>query len=167
MANMVTHTSYAKNQKQILIGQDSYYIALPVIVIVESSPIIISDTIIVLALDIDTIPTIIAAPVDPVITPHTSPITSQNIDDTLSLFLISINAVLASRIFLDAIALNGSVLTVDIATPTISQIIPINTIIKVITIPIISDTLDITVSAINVKNIASKNDNKNTVNIHL
>lgn len=32
MANMVTHTSYAKNQKQILIGQDSYYIALPVIV---------------------------------------------------------------------------------------------------------------------------------------
>ena len=31
MANMVTHTSYAKNQKQILIGQDSYYIALPVV----------------------------------------------------------------------------------------------------------------------------------------
>ena len=30
MANMVTHTSYGKNQKQILIGQDSYYIALPV-----------------------------------------------------------------------------------------------------------------------------------------
>ena len=32
MANMVTHTSYAKNQKQILIGQDSYFISLPVIV---------------------------------------------------------------------------------------------------------------------------------------
>ena len=31
MANMVTHTSYAKNQKQILIGQDSYYIALPIV----------------------------------------------------------------------------------------------------------------------------------------
>lgn len=29
---MVTHTSYAKNQKQILIGQDSYFISLPVIV---------------------------------------------------------------------------------------------------------------------------------------
>lgn len=32
MANMVTKTDYSKNQKQILIGQDSYYIALPVIV---------------------------------------------------------------------------------------------------------------------------------------
>ncbi len=32
MANMVTHYDYSKNQKQILIGQDSYYIALPVIV---------------------------------------------------------------------------------------------------------------------------------------
>ena len=32
MANMVTSFDYSKNQKQILIGQDSYYIALPVIV---------------------------------------------------------------------------------------------------------------------------------------
>lgn len=30
MANMVTSFDYGKNQKQILIGQDSYYIALPV-----------------------------------------------------------------------------------------------------------------------------------------
>ena len=30
MANMVTSYSYAKNQKQILIGQDSYFISLPV-----------------------------------------------------------------------------------------------------------------------------------------
>ena len=32
MANMVKSFDYGKNQKQILIGQDSYYIALPVIV---------------------------------------------------------------------------------------------------------------------------------------
>lgn len=32
MANMVKHTSYGKNQKQIMIGQDSYYIALPIVV---------------------------------------------------------------------------------------------------------------------------------------
>lgn len=32
MANMVTHYDYSKNQKQILIAQDSYYVALPVIV---------------------------------------------------------------------------------------------------------------------------------------
>lgn len=32
MANMVTHFDYSKNQKQILIGQDSYFISLPVIV---------------------------------------------------------------------------------------------------------------------------------------
>lgn len=32
MANMVTHYDYSKNQKQILIGQDSYYIALPVVI---------------------------------------------------------------------------------------------------------------------------------------
>ena len=32
MANLITKTVYGKNQKQILIGQDSYYIALPVIV---------------------------------------------------------------------------------------------------------------------------------------
>lgn len=31
MANMVTHVDYGKNQKQILIGQDSYYIALPIV----------------------------------------------------------------------------------------------------------------------------------------
>lgn len=30
MANMITSTDYSKNQKQILIGQESYYIALPV-----------------------------------------------------------------------------------------------------------------------------------------
>lgn len=30
MANMVTSMSFAKNQKQILIGQDSYFISLPV-----------------------------------------------------------------------------------------------------------------------------------------
>ena len=32
MANMVKKSDYSKNQKQIMIGQDSYYIALPVIV---------------------------------------------------------------------------------------------------------------------------------------
>ena len=32
MANMIKTTDYSKNQKQILIGQESYYIALPVIV---------------------------------------------------------------------------------------------------------------------------------------
>lgn len=32
MANMVKTTDYSKNQKQILIGQESYYIALPVLV---------------------------------------------------------------------------------------------------------------------------------------
>lgn len=32
MANMIKTTDYSKNQKQILIGQDSYYIALPVLV---------------------------------------------------------------------------------------------------------------------------------------
>lgn len=32
MANMVQSYDYSKNQKQILIGQDSYYIALPVVV---------------------------------------------------------------------------------------------------------------------------------------
>lgn len=32
MANMIKSTDYSKNQKQILIGQESYYIALPVIV---------------------------------------------------------------------------------------------------------------------------------------
>lgn len=32
MANLVTKTSYAKNPKQILIGQDSYYIALPAVI---------------------------------------------------------------------------------------------------------------------------------------
>ena len=31
MANMITNLDYSKNQKQILIGQDSYYIALPVV----------------------------------------------------------------------------------------------------------------------------------------
>lgn len=30
MANMVSHFTYGKNQKQILIGQDSYFISLPV-----------------------------------------------------------------------------------------------------------------------------------------
>lgn len=30
MANMVSHVNYGKNQKQILIGQDSYFISLPV-----------------------------------------------------------------------------------------------------------------------------------------
>lgn len=30
MANMIKTTDYSKNQKQILIGQESYYIALPV-----------------------------------------------------------------------------------------------------------------------------------------
>ena len=30
MANMVSHFDYSKNQKQILIGQDSYFISLPV-----------------------------------------------------------------------------------------------------------------------------------------
>ena len=32
MANMVKHYDYTKNQKQILIGMDSYYIALPAII---------------------------------------------------------------------------------------------------------------------------------------
>lgn len=32
MANMVKHTDYSRNQKQIMIGQDSYYIALPIVV---------------------------------------------------------------------------------------------------------------------------------------
>lgn len=32
MANLVKSTDYSKNQKQILIGQDSYYIALPAII---------------------------------------------------------------------------------------------------------------------------------------
>ena len=32
MANMVKSYDYTKNQKQILIGQDSYYIALPAII---------------------------------------------------------------------------------------------------------------------------------------
>lgn len=32
MANLVTKTTYAKNPKQILIGQDSYYIALSAII---------------------------------------------------------------------------------------------------------------------------------------
>lgn len=32
MANMIKTYDYSKNQKQILIGQESYYIALPVIV---------------------------------------------------------------------------------------------------------------------------------------
>ena len=32
MANMIKTTDYSKNQKQILIGQESYYIALPVVV---------------------------------------------------------------------------------------------------------------------------------------
>lgn len=32
MANMIKTTDYSKNQKQILIGQESYYIALPVLV---------------------------------------------------------------------------------------------------------------------------------------
>lgn len=32
MANLVKSTDYTKNQKQILIGQDSYYIALPAII---------------------------------------------------------------------------------------------------------------------------------------
>lgn len=31
MANMIKSTDYSKNQKQILIGQESYYIALPVV----------------------------------------------------------------------------------------------------------------------------------------
>ena len=31
MANLVVNTNYGKNQKQILIGQDSYYIGLPII----------------------------------------------------------------------------------------------------------------------------------------
>lgn len=31
MANLVTNKNFGKNQKQILIGQDSYYIALPVV----------------------------------------------------------------------------------------------------------------------------------------
>ena len=30
MANMVSHFTYGKNQKQILIGQDSYFISLPI-----------------------------------------------------------------------------------------------------------------------------------------
>lgn len=32
MANMITNSSFAGNQKQILIGQDSYFISLPVVV---------------------------------------------------------------------------------------------------------------------------------------
>lgn len=32
MANMVSHFTYGKNQKQILIGQDSYFISLPAII---------------------------------------------------------------------------------------------------------------------------------------
>lgn len=32
MANMVKHEVYSKNQKQILIGQDSYFISLPAII---------------------------------------------------------------------------------------------------------------------------------------
>ncbi len=32
MANLVTKTSYSKNPKQILIGQDSYFISLPAII---------------------------------------------------------------------------------------------------------------------------------------
>lgn len=32
MANMVKHNAYTKNQKQILIGQDSYFISLPAII---------------------------------------------------------------------------------------------------------------------------------------
>lgn len=31
MANLVANKNFGKNQKQILIGQDSYYIALPVV----------------------------------------------------------------------------------------------------------------------------------------
>lgn len=31
MANMVKNFDYGKNQKQILIGQDSYYIGLPIV----------------------------------------------------------------------------------------------------------------------------------------
>lgn len=31
MANMVKSFDYGKNQKQIMIGQDSYYIALPIV----------------------------------------------------------------------------------------------------------------------------------------
>lgn len=32
MANMIKTTDYSKNQKQILIGQESYYIALPAVI---------------------------------------------------------------------------------------------------------------------------------------
>lgn len=32
MANLVTKVSYNKNQKQILIGQDSYFISLPAVI---------------------------------------------------------------------------------------------------------------------------------------
>lgn len=32
MANMVSHFDFGKNQKQILIGQDSYFISLPAVI---------------------------------------------------------------------------------------------------------------------------------------
>ena len=51
------------------------------------------------------------------------PITSQHIDETLSAFDNSFNASFAPLTFLDAIALNGSVLAEVVATPIMSVII--------------------------------------------
>ena len=72
----------------------------------------------------------------PLITPHISPITSLQNDDTFSLFLIKLIAVFDPITFCAAMLWNDLSSLVDTATPIISNIIPknINTSTKIILI---------------------------------
>ena len=77
-------------------------------------------------LNFDDIVVDIITPADPDMIPHMSPITSLQNDDTLALFWSRFIAVLAYEIFFEFIEWNGFMSHVVIATPTMSNIIPIS-----------------------------------------
>ena len=105
-------------------------------------------------------------PALPLTTPHTSPITSLHIEASLSEFFKSITECLLPFTFFDAIEWNGVSLAAVIATPIISNIIPIPIKIIIIRIPKTIFILGITDS----DKLENINDNIKdviiTVNIH-
>lgn len=109
---------------------------LPPIVSAAISDVVIRLVINIFVFKFDDIVVAIITPADPDTIPHMSPITSLQNDDTFAESLISFIPVLANFIFFEFIEWNGLISHVVIATPTISNIIPImiNTINKSILI---------------------------------
>ena len=106
-------------------------------IIAETIPVNNKIFILVISFNIDTITT----PVEPDTIPQTSPMTSQQIEDTLELFFIRKTPIFPPFIFLALMELNTVISPQVTETPMISKIIPININISVVIMVIVKDTL--------------------------